>query len=74
MPAGTAAPESLLRSIYESSVRNLPRAILELDFVHVYDNSRWGLPPTVVLQAENGEVIHLAEDIPEWLAEMLTQL
>ena len=71
---GHSAPESALRTIYESSIRNLPRAILEIDFVHVYDNSGWGITPKVLLQAENGEVIYLAEEIPDWLARTLGHL
>ena len=39
-----------------------------MDFVHVYDNSTCGLTPSVLLQAESGEVVYLAEDIPDWLA------
>jgi predicted ABC-type ATPase len=65
---GHSAPESVLRAIYESSIRNLPRAIHEMDFIHVYDNSQWGVTPRVLLQAENGEVVYLAEQIPDWLA------
>ena len=61
----------MLRAIYEASIKNVPRAIQEMDFVHVYDNSAWGLTPTVLLQAEGGEVVYLAEDIPHWLAKAL---
>jgi hypothetical protein len=42
-----------------------------MDFVHVYDNSTWGLTPKVLLQAESGEVVYLAEEIPDWLATAL---
>ena len=45
-----------------------------MDFVHVYDNSRWGAAPTVLLQAEKGEVIYQAEPIPGWLAKILERL
>jgi len=68
---GHSAPESVLRAIYESSIRNLPRAIQELDAIHVYDNSTWGGTPIVLLQAENGEVIYLAEQVPDWLMKAL---
>jgi len=43
---GHSAPEAVLRKIYESSMSNLARAIREMDFIHVYDNSGWGVPPT----------------------------
>src|SRR5271165_500105 len=51
---GHSAPEPLLRSIYEASLDNLPRAIREMDVVYVYDNSGWGIAPSTLLQAENG--------------------
>jgi predicted ABC-type ATPase len=44
--SGHSAPESVLRTIYESC----------------------GATPKVLLQADNGEVICLAEEIPDWLA------
>ena len=42
-----------------------------MDFLYVYDNSRWGVTPSVLLQAEKSEVVYLAEDIPHWLARAL---
>jgi predicted ABC-type ATPase len=68
---GHSAPVPVLRTIYESSIGNLPRAIREIDFVYVYDNSGWGVTPKVLLQAGNGEVVYLAEQIPDWLARTL---
>jgi predicted ABC-type ATPase len=68
---GHSAPEPVLRTVYEWSIGNLRRAILEIDFVHVYDNSGWGVTPNVLLQAKNGQVIYLAEEIPDWLARMV---
>jgi predicted ABC-type ATPase len=71
---GHSAPESVLRSTYESSIRNLPRAIREMDFVYVYDNSAWGVTPTVLLQSEMAEIVYLADNIPSWLEVTLEQL
>jgi predicted ABC-type ATPase len=71
---GHSAPESLLRRIYDSSVGNLPRAIREMDYIYVYDNSRWGRTPVVLLQAEKGEIQFQAENIPSWLANVIQQL
>jgi predicted ABC-type ATPase len=71
---GHSAPETVLRRIYDSSLSNLPRAIHEMDLIHVYDNSRWGITPTVVLQAENGEIIYRAEQLPIWLATVIERL
>ena len=71
---GHSAPEPLLKSIYEASIANLTRAIREMDLVYVYDNSQWGIIPEVLLQAESGEVVYLAEDIPDWLTRVLGQI
>jgi len=32
------------------------------------------MAPTVLLQADGGEVVYLAEPIPDWLARVLRQL
>jgi predicted ABC-type ATPase len=71
---GHSAPESLLRRIYDSSIRNLPRALREMDFIYVYDNSRWGQTPLVLLQAASGEIQFRAESIPSWLANVMRRL
>jgi predicted ABC-type ATPase len=68
---GHSAPESVLRKIYESSMANLARAIHEMDFVHVYDNSEWGATPALLLQSEKGEVVYQAEVIPDWIGKIL---
>ena len=41
---GHSAPESVLRGIYDSSLRNLARAIREMDAIAVYDNSGQVVP------------------------------
>jgi len=71
---GHSAPESALQRIYDSSINNLPRAIREMDFIQVYDNSHWGTTPTVLLQAEKGNIIYRSEQIPVWLAGVLGRL
>jgi len=71
---GHSAPESVLRPIYEASIRNVARAIREMDFLYVYDNSRWGITPRVLLQTEKSEAVYLADDIPKWLEAALEQL
>jgi predicted ABC-type ATPase len=68
---GHSAPESILRGIYEASLGNLSRAIREMDFVRVYDNSRWGTTPAVILQAARGEIVYRADQLPDWLMTAL---
>jgi len=38
-----------------------------MDLVHVYDDSGWGVTPTVLLQSEKAEIVYLADDVPAWL-------
>jgi predicted ABC-type ATPase len=71
---GHSAPEPVLRSIYESSIANLPRAIREMDLIYVYENGEWGKTPEILFQAEHGEVVYRAERIPRWLAGSLALL
>lgn len=71
---GHSAPNSVLKRIYEASVENLPRAIREMDFVHIYDNSDWGAPPKMLLQADSGETIYEAAELPSWLKKALKKL
>ena len=71
---GHSAPAPLLESIYRSSLANLPRAIREMDLISIYDNSNWGLAPTILLQAESGEVVYRADEIPDWLTQALARL
>ena len=68
---GHSAPELVLRRIYDSSLANLGRAVREMDFIHVYDNSHWGTAPTVMLQAVQGEVVYRADQMPAWLTAAL---
>jgi len=42
-----------------------------MGFVGVYDNSRWGTTPWVLWQAERGEIVYLADQLPEWLTTTL---
>jgi predicted ABC-type ATPase len=70
---GHSAPESILKIIYDSSINNLARAIREMGFLYVYDNTRWGAIPKVLLQAEDGEIVYVAENIPVWLKKVLEE-
>jgi predicted ABC-type ATPase len=71
---GHSAPESVLRGIYDSSLRNLARAIREMDAIAVYDNGEQDTVPRVLLQAEGGQVVYIAGQHPEWLEQVLAEL
>src|SRR5262245_46968349 len=68
---GHSASEMTLRRIHESSLRNLPLALIPeqsgIEFVRVYDNSSFGQAPNLVLEAERGRIIRLAQAFPAWL-------
>jgi hypothetical protein len=42
-----------------------------MDLVNVYDNSRWGVTPRILLQAESGNIVYTAESLPDWLARVV---
>jgi predicted ABC-type ATPase len=68
---GHAASESVLRRIHRASLQNLPRALRELDSVSLFDNSRFGVPPLLVLEVRNGRPVTLVDEPPKWLARAL---
>jgi len=45
-----------------------------LDAIAVYDNSQTDAVPRVLLQAEGGLVVYIAEKCPEWLEQALAEL
>ncbi len=70
---GHSASETLLRGIWQQSMSNLGRAILETDQIEVYDNSLWGVLPTILLEARQGEIIFQNERLPAWLERALPE-
>jgi predicted ABC-type ATPase len=73
--AGHSASETTLRRIHSSSLRNLPIALVPgesgIESVRVYDNSRFGEPPQLVLQTERGRMVRMADHFPIWLQSAL---
>jgi len=63
---GQSAPESKLREIHRSSIHNLPLALERFDRVQVYDNSRFGKEPQLLLESEHGRVMYLAASQNGW--------
>jgi predicted ABC-type ATPase len=68
---GHSASETTLRRIYEASLRNLRRAVLEMDILWVYDNTAIDASHPLVLEARSGEICFLADDAPGWLTAAL---
>ena len=64
---GHSASATTLRGIYESSLRNLPRAIAEMDTLLVYDNSDISATLRLLLACRGGEIQFEAPALPAWL-------
>src|ERR1700691_4447381 len=71
LAGGHSAPADQLQKIHEASVRNLPKAIREMDRIQVYDNSAPDRRPKRVLSAQSGKVTYLHPSPPEWLEAVL---
>jgi predicted ABC-type ATPase len=72
---GHSASETTLRRIHSDSIRNLQTALVPgrsgIESARVYDNSRFGDPPRLVLQAEQGSIVRVADHFPMWLQSAL---
>ena len=68
---GHSAPESVLRKVYDASLKNLRRAVQEMDIVRVYDNTNIDVSHPLVLESHRGEIRFLANPAPAWLLEAL---
>jgi predicted ABC-type ATPase len=71
LAGGHSAPADQLQKIHEASLRNLPKAIREMDRIQVYDNSAPDRRPKRVLSAQSGKVTYLHPSPPEWLEAVL---
>jgi predicted ABC-type ATPase len=65
---GHSASEAALRRIHNASLANLPRAIEEIDQLWIYDNSKFGGPPQLVMEARAARIVFLEDPRPAWLA------
>ena len=68
---GHSASETTLRRIYNSSLANLGQSLAEMDYLWVYDNSRLGGPPKLIMRARRGVIRFLIDSPPSWLATAL---
>jgi len=68
---GHSAPESVLRKVYDASLKNLGRAVQEMDILRVYDNTNIDVSHPLVLESHGGEIRFVADPPPAWLLEAL---
>lgn len=74
LSGGHSAPVEQLEKIYQASLKNLPRAISEIDDIRVYDNSFPGKPPELLLEARFGQLKYVLMPLPKWLANALKEI
>ena len=68
---GHSASGKTLRRIYEASLRNLRRAVQDMDILWVYDNSPIDASHPLLLEARDGQIRFLVDNPPQWLTECL---
>ena len=72
LQGGHDVPTDKIKSRYERSLKNLARAIGELQHLHVFDNS--GTRHRLIARYEDGVQSYLTSDIPEWFAKVLKKV
>jgi predicted ABC-type ATPase len=68
---GHDVPSDKLAERYPRTLKNLARAIRALPHVLVYDNGDLARPFRLVATFEQGRVVELAPDLPQWLAKLV---
>jgi len=68
---GHSAPESWLRATHAASVRNLIRALREMDRVVVMDTTSHNRRPQAVLVTSTGRIVFASASLPGWLKDTL---
>jgi predicted ABC-type ATPase len=68
---GHDVPANKILARYPRVMRNLERALGELQNVRVYDNSDLKRPFRLVAVREGGAEIRLTEPVPDWLSTLL---
>lgn len=67
LQGGHDVPTEKLAARFDRTLENLHRAIRELPFVHVFDNSDLRHPFRKVAEFENGKTLSVSKPVPDWL-------
>jgi len=67
LQGGHDVPTEKLSARFDRTLKNLHRAIRELPFVYVFDNSDLGQPFRKVAEFENGKPARVSRPVPGWL-------
>jgi predicted ABC-type ATPase len=70
-----SAPIEVLLDIHARSLHNLSVAIREcgksIDELAIYDNTTFDQPPRLLAEFEQGRLLYLSDDLPQWLKDAL---
>ncbi len=67
LQGGHDVPNQKLAARFDRTLENLRRAIRELPFVQVFDNSNLRHPFRKVAEFENGKAVNVSKPAPDWL-------
>lgn len=67
---GHPAPEDRIRKRYERNQPLIREAVLAADRAYIFDNSRLGEPPLVLLTFQAGRAVQIADTLPPWAATL----
>jgi predicted ABC-type ATPase len=67
---GHPAPEERIRKRYERNQPLIREAVLAADHAYVFDNSRLGEPPQVLITVQGGRAVKIADALPQWAATL----
>ena len=67
LQGGHDVPTEKLAARFDRTLENLHRAIRELPFVHIFDNSDLGHPFRKVAEFKNGKAVSVPRPAPKWL-------
>jgi predicted ABC-type ATPase len=74
---GHSGSEETIREIRQKSLGNFPRVLDELgrtvNFLNVYDNSVFGMPPRLIASFQDRKILSLDPQLPSWLTRALKQ-
>jgi predicted ABC-type ATPase len=68
LQGGHDVPPDKIRARYERTLANLARAIRELPYVYVYDNSDLARPFRQIAEFAGGQAVFVAQPLPKWFA------
>ena len=67
LQGGHDVPTEKLTARFERTLENLHRAIRDLPFVRIFDNSDLRHPFRKVAEFENGKAVRVSQPVPRWL-------